>query len=373
VEFRKDISRMVRVPHSNLGPVDQPCQEHMHPHQDKRVELTPADRQPLPRSRRRRVAQRRARSSGRVRLDSAVNEYLSEVQARRSARSAERMRWLLSDFRQSCSKVYLQAITRRDLMAYMAELRKRGLADRTIFNRISALTTFLRASGFDGLLSRRDLPSYTEKFVDAYNEPEIAQLLQSANQRSRAIFGFFLGTGCREQEVAYMTWSDVDLEEKVARITAKPQWGWRPKDCEERCVPIPGWLVDALKHLQSNEGASSLIFPNQLDHPDGHFLGKLKALALRAGLNCGHCVNKRGRPCKDNPVCSRWSLHKFRRTFASWHHDSGIFARTLQAWLGHSNLETTLRYLRVADLRSKRIRAQVDKTFAIVVGGVEPA
>lgn len=60
----------------------------------------------------------------------------------------------------------------------------------------------------------------------------------------------------------------------------------------------------------------------------------------------------------------RWSLHKFRRTFASWHHDSGISARTLQAFLSHSSLETTLRYLRVAELRSERIRSQVDKTFA---------
>jgi integrase/recombinase XerD len=144
----------------------------------------------------------------------------------------------------------MQAITRRDLMGYMAELRERGLADRTIFNRISALTTFLRASGIDGLLSHWDLPRYTEKSVDAYNEVEIAQLLQAGDERSRIIFGFFLGTGCREQEVAYMTWSDLDLDQKIVRITAKPHWGWGPKDDEERCVPVPDWFVDALKQLQ---------------------------------------------------------------------------------------------------------------------------
>jgi integrase/recombinase XerD len=132
-------------------------------------------------------------------------------------------------------------------------------------------------------------------------------------------------------------------------------------------VPIPAWLVDALKQMEQNAGDSSLLFPNRLSHPEGHFLGKLKALALRAGLNCGHCVNKKGRCCKDKPVCSRWSLHKFRRTFASWHHDSGFSARTLQAWLGHSSLDTTLRYLKVADLRSERIRSQVDKTFSAAV------
>jgi len=336
----------------------------MPPAQNKHNEPSRADRPRLPRSRPCRRAQVSARWPPRLRLNLAINEYLSEVRARRSVRAADRLGWLLCDFRQSRPRVYLQAITRRDLMWYMAELRERGLADRTIFNRISALATFLRSFGIDGLLSRRDLPRYTEKFVDAYNEVEIAQLLQAGDKRSRTVFGFFLGTGCREQEVAYMTWSDVDLDQKIVRITAKPHWGWRPKDCEERCVPIPAWLVGALKQMKQNTGDSFLLFPNRLRQPEGHFLGKLKALALRAGLNCRHCVNKKGHSCKDKPVCSRWSLHKFRRTFASWHHDSGISARTLQAWLGHSSLDTTLRYLKVADLRSEKIRSQVDRTFA---------
>jgi integrase/recombinase XerD len=108
--------------------------------------------------------------------------------------------------------------------------------------------TFLRSFGIEGLLSRRDLPRYTQKSVDAYNEAEIAQLLRAGNQKSQTIFGFFLGTGCREQEVAHMTWNDVDLGQKIVRVTAKPQWNWKPKDCEERCVPIPEWLVNKLAH-----------------------------------------------------------------------------------------------------------------------------
>lgn len=316
--------------------------------------------------------QRQSRSRRhRLRLDLAIEEYLAEVQARRSVQAAERLRVLFADFRQSCARAYLHSITRRDLILYIGVLRGRGLADRTIFNRASTLLTFLRSAGIDGLLARRELPRYTERFVDAYNHAEIARLLEAADQRLRPTFGFFLGSGCREQEVAHMTWRDVDLDQKIVRITAKPNWAWRPKDCEERCVPIPAWLVDALKQMERSPGDSSLLFSNRLGQPEGHFLGKLKTLALRAGLNCGHCVNKRGRSCKDRSVCSQWSLHKFRRTFASWHHDSGISARNLQAWLGHSSLETTLRYLKVADLRSERIRSQVDRTFAEAVAMAE--
>ena len=296
-------------------------------------------------------------------VDSAIAQYLADVRARRSVQAADRLQSLFNDFCRSYQKGSLRALSRRDLISYMTTLRERGLADRTIFNRMSTILSFLRSFGIEGLLSRKDLPRYTQKSVDAYGEAELVDLLRAGDEKSRAIFGFFLATGCREQEVAHMIWADVDLEEKIVRITAKPQWNWKPKDSEECCVPIPVWLVKRLARLKSTS-SSSFLFSNQLGRPEGHLLAKLKTLALRSGLNCGHCVNKRGQSCNDKPVCNRWSLHKFRRTFATLHHDSGVSARTLQAWLGHSNLETTLRYLRVADLRSDRIRSQVDATFA---------
>jgi hypothetical protein len=31
------------------------------------------------------------------------------------------------------------------------------------------------------------------------------------------------------------------------------------------------------------------VSPSKHGLPDGHFLRKLKKVALRAGLNCGHC------------------------------------------------------------------------------------
>jgi len=52
-----------------------------------------------------------------------------------------------------------------------------------------------------------------------------------------------------------------------------------------------------------------------------------------------------------------------RKTFATMHHDAGVSARTIQDWLGHSDLETTLRYLKVSDNRSAATRKQVNNTF----------
>src|SRR5258708_12461360 len=110
--------------------------------QNNQVEPYRADRQRQQRSRPSRGAQVSARRRHRLRLNSAINEYLGEMRARRSVRAADRMGWLLDDFRQSCQRVYLQAITRRDLMGYMADLRERRLPHPPLFNRPPPLPPF---------------------------------------------------------------------------------------------------------------------------------------------------------------------------------------------------------------------------------------
>jgi integrase/recombinase XerD len=105
---------------------------------------------------------------------------------------------------------------------------------------------------------------------------------------------------------------------------------------------------------------------------DNHFLRKLKRIALRAGLNCGQCkttINKGSyehkRPvevtCATDPVCEHWYLHRLRKTCATRWQENGIPVRTIQAWLGHKNLETTMLYLGVTD--SDKLRGQIDKSF----------
>ena len=86
-------------------------------------------------------------------------------------------------------------------------------------------------------------------------------------------------------------------------------------------------------------------------------------MALRAGINCAHCKDQNGRSCLKYAVCKNITLHGFRRTFATLHFEAGVRAHTLQRWLGHSDLSTTLRYLAVADVRSEAVRTQVESTF----------
>jgi len=55
-------------------------------------------------------------------------------------------------------------------------------------------------------------------------------------------------------------------------------------------------------------------------------------------------------------------LHNFRATFATKHLQAGDDLRTVQMWLGHKDMESTMRYLKPA--RGKGVRAKVNATFA---------
>jgi len=55
-------------------------------------------------------------------------------------------------------------------------------------------------------------------------------------------------------------------------------------------------------------------------------------------------------------------LHKFRATFATWSLWAGVDLRTVQQWLGHSDMESTMRYLKPS--RSQHVRDKVNEIFA---------
>ena len=130
-------------------------------------------------------------------------------------------------------------------------------------------------------------------------------------------------------------------------------------------------MVEALKARRKKYPSTRWIFLSKEGKPDNHLLRKLKKIALRAGLNCGQCRTKVtvGKydhkkevevSCATHPVCEHFYLHRFRETCATRWQEHGIPLRTVQAWLGHKNLETTQSYLGVTD--SKKLRPQIDNT-----------
>ena len=63
--------------------------------------------------------------------------------------------------------------------------------------------------------------------------------------------------------------------------------------------------------------------------------------------------------CAEGPYCSRWFLYKFRHTYATRHLQDGIDIRTLQQWMGHRDIASTMVYLK--GLRNSDVQARINK------------
>lgn len=91
---------------------------------------------------------------------------------------------------------------------------------------------------------------------------------------------------------------------------------------------------------------AQLVFPNKRGNPNSENNMIVKRVAFRAKLNCGQCLTKHGNRCSDGPFCHHFFLHKFRHTFVTEHLRHGVDIRTLQTWLGHRDIKSTMVYLK---------------------------
>jgi integrase len=280
-------------------------------------------------------------------LATAVAEFLDETKLTKKPKTLAAYTTALKYFTESCSKLYVEDIERKDLLKFCAFLRdQKEQAPRSVYNKFENVMTFLKANGVRGLVGKNDWPRYTEEEPEVYEPEELEKLFAACNTVERLWYEFFLMTGMREQEVMYGYWSDINFAHATVRVSHKPDRGWTPKAYKEREIPIPAKLVKKLKAWKSKaDKTCGLVFPTAGCKPKLDFLDFLKDIANRAKLE------------KDN-----FWLHKFRATFATRCLWAGVDLRTVQQWLGHSDMESTMRYLKPS--RSQVVRKKVNKIFA---------
>ena len=286
-------------------------------------------------------------TNGRRSLAATITGFLDETKLTKKPKTLAAYSTALSYFVESCAKLYLEDIDRKDLLKFAAFLRDdKDQAPRSTYNKFEIVMTFLKAQGIRGLAGKNDWPRFTEEEPEIYEQEELDKLFAGCDTEERLWFEFFLMTGMREQEVMHVYWSDVNFKHATVRVTHKPDRGWTPKAYKEREIPIPEKLVKSLKAWKAKAAKTCpLVFPTAGCNPKLDFLDCLKAAAERAKLN------------KEN-----FWLHKFRATFATRCLWAGVDLRTVQLWLGHSDIESTMRYLKPS--RSQQTRDKVNEIFA---------
>jgi integrase len=166
----------------------------------------------------------------------------------------------------------------------------------------------------------------------------VNQILQGTLGPHHNILMLLADTGMRIGEAKWLTWDDIDLVNNIIHIRVKD--GWKPKNGEERAVPMSPRVHDMLsQHPRGRRwvftAAPSKKYPAG-DHQisERRLLQYLKRVLKQLGLS-GH-------------------LHTFRHAFVSHALSSGTPEVVVREWVGHLDKNVLKLYTHIASETSQK-------------------
>ncbi len=263
-------------------------------------------------------------------LTGAIQSFLKDIKTFRKPLTHQKYDHILGLFSEHVApKSDARDVTGEDIKKFLAWRKSKGCdPGTTLYTDRVILHNFFGKLGIDNPVKDVPrLPKFRKRPV-AYTDEELKKFFGVCDDWERAFFSLALATGLRRGELQTLHWSDLDLTHRRAHVRAKPQYGFLPKDWEERTVPFSKEVAEILrKHPHAPN--CPLVFPSPKSHLNYRFLHeRCKEIAKGAGLNK-----------------AEWHLHRFRDTAATRWLRAGIDVRTLQTWLGHESLATTQKYL----------------------------
>jgi len=228
-------------------------------------------------------------------------------------------------------------ITREMIVQFGVSLR--GAAPLTLRRKyacISSFFGFLQDMGYAQANPARRLPlPRVSEYVPVYLTEEMAQRLIAAADSpwTKCAVVLLLSTGIRRSEAVAITLDDLDLEKRQLLI--------RGKGGKERVVPLTEQAVEAIQAYlphRTKTQSRHLFVSAWKGHPiHGRCINRMLKIVIRkAGLE-GQGITP----------------HKLRHTFATHLIRNNVDIRTVQELLGHSEIETTAKYLH-SDTKTKQ-------------------
>jgi len=283
-------------------------------------------------------------------LRQSADDYIEDCRDRGAEEAAAKAQLVCNEFLKTIKKTYLDEIERKDILKFHAALRKRGCEERTIHDKHNRVKSWFLFEKLDAKAILPPPPKYDKKLPTIYTRDEISSILAAAGPKERLAYLLALKCGLREQELCHLEYSDIDEELMTLRVQSKPAYGFRVKDSEERDITLPDDVLAAIKGRRKEHPKDALILPSSTGNVDRKMLRTLKQTAKRENLNCKRCEG-----CKsENNECQHWTLHKFRRSYATTLLRNAVDLRTVQHLMGHADLASTTRYLRPASADEAR-------------------
>ena len=188
-------------------------------------------------------------------------------------------------------------------------------------------------------MERIPFPRRERKLPLIPSREEVKALLEAPrNLRHRTLLAILYGCGLRVAEVTQLKVSDIDSARNVLRVR-------HGKGRKDRQTLLPAKLLELLRCYWRNQRPTDWLFPG----PDATRPISPKAVFLA----CRNAAQKAGLSKPIHP-------HSLRHAFATHLLEAGVNLRTIQILLGHANLETTARYLHVADVAVRSTASPLD-------------
>lgn len=241
----------------------------------------------------------------------------------------------------------LARIETRDVEAFIASCHGR-CAPKSIRNYLGILHSILEDTGVQPnpvAKARKPESQAVDPDIRFLTEVELMELVEAAGDdhlgpTERLLYLTAALAGLRQGELFALRWSDVDLEARRLRVRRSyarrragraAQFGAPKSRRSSRSVPMHPVLEAELKGHRARSAYPAdedLVFA----HPwtggpldSSNVLDRLRAALERAGLR-------------------RIRFHDLRHTFGTRMAAAGVPMRTLQEWMGHRDIKTTMIY-----------------------------
>lgn len=178
-------------------------------------------------------------------------------------------------------------------------------------------------------VERIKLPSRERKYL---NSIEVIKMRNTCKDiKEKAMFEFFLSTGCRVSEVVNCRIQDINFELSEVKIIGKGD--------KERTV-----FLNANAKYTLTEYLNSRV-----DNNDALFVSSKKPYKPMGKTGIEAVIRKIGERCLDRPVF----CHLLRHTCATTLVQHGMPIEQVQYILGHSSLDTTMIYAKTSKEQTK--------------------
>jgi integrase/recombinase XerD len=247
-------------------------------------------------------------------------------------------------------KLSLEAVSRDDLVDFLAGLYRMNLESRTVARHLVTMRNFFRFAQIQELITtdpsinlespkiRRSLPGYLrlEEVERLLEQPDSTTAL---GLRDRAMLEVLYSTGLRVSELIGLRVSDLDSKVGCVRCIGKGD--------KERIVPVgrkalvmvDKYLRDARPKLLGKLRGSPTLFVNRR----GVSLSRVGVWKILSGYG-----KRAGLRVSLTP-------HMLRHSFATHLLERGADLRSVQLMLGHADISTTQIYTHVVEERLKQI------------------